>query len=85
MSTIEILRNEAKQYIDEADEKAIKMVIAMLEANANEDDEDEDADWWKNMPDDIKAEIEETIKESDEGKGIPHEEVRKSYIKWLTK
>lgn len=76
MSTIEILRNEAKQYIDEADEKAIKMVIAMLEVNANEDD-DEDADWWKNMPDDVKAEIEEAIKESDEGKGIPHEEAMK--------
>lgn len=84
MSTIEILRNEAKQYIDEADEKAIKMVIAMLEVNAHEDD-DEDADWWKNMPDDVKAEIEEAIKEADEGKGIPHEEVRKSYMKWLTK
>ena len=84
MSTIEILRNEAKQYIDEADEKAIKMVIAMLEVNANEED-DEDADWWKNMPDDVKTEIEEAIKEADEGKGIPHEEVRKSYMKWLTK
>ena len=71
MSTIEILRNEAKQYIDEADEKAIKMVIAMLEVNA---EEDEDADWWKNMPDDVKAEVEEAIKEADEGKGIPHEE-----------
>ena len=71
MSTIEILRNEAKQYIDEADEKAIKMVIAMLEINA---EEDEDADWWKNMPDDVKVEVEEAIKEGDEGKGIPHEE-----------
>lgn len=82
MPAIEILRNEAKQYIDEADEKSIKMVIAMLEVNA---EEDEDADWWKNMPDDIKAEVEEAIKEADEGKGIPHEEVRKSYMKWLTK
>jgi hypothetical protein len=74
MSTIEILRNEAKQYIDEADEKAIKMVIAMLEINA---EGDEDADWWKNMPDDVKAEVEEAIKESDEGKGIQHEEAMK--------
>lgn len=82
MSTIEILRNEAKQYIDEADEKIIKMVIAMLEVNSQED---EDAAWWNNMSDDIKAEVEEAIKEADEGKGIPHEEVRKSYMKWLTK
>jgi hypothetical protein len=74
MSTIEILRNEAKQYIDEADEKAIKMVIAMLEVNA---EEDEDADWWKAMPDDVKAEVEEAIKEADEDKGIPHEEAMK--------
>jgi uncharacterized protein HemY len=77
MSAIEILRNEAKQYIDEADEKAIKMVIAMLEVNAEEDEDNEDADWWKNMPDDIKAEVEESIKESEEGKGIPHEEAMK--------
>lgn len=82
MSTIEILRNEAKQYIDEADEKIIKMVIAMLEVNSRED---EDAAWWNNMSADIKAEVEEAIKEADEGKGIPHEEVRKSYMKWLTK
>ena len=86
MSTIELLRNEAKQYIDEADEKAVKMVIAMLEVNAEEYDDDEDADWWKNLPDDVKAEVEEAIKEADEGKGlIPHEEVRKTYLKWLSK
>lgn len=85
MSTIEFLRSEAKQYIDEADEKTIKMVIAMLEVNIEENGNDDDADWWKNLPENVKAELEESIKEADDDTGILHEEVRKSYMKWLTK
>jgi hypothetical protein len=48
-----------------------------------------------NMPDDATWDdvrerlafitgIQEAIKELDEGKGIPHSDVRKEYAKWLT-
>ncbi len=32
----------------------------------------------------VKAKIEKTIKELDEGKGIPHEQVKGKFNKWLS-
>jgi predicted transcriptional regulator len=78
MTSIEILRKEVKEYIQHADEKIVKMVHAMLET-------DVENDWWERMPDAVKADVEAAIKEADEGKLIPHEEIRKRYSKWLTK
>lgn len=78
MASIEILREEVKEYIQHADEKIVKMVHAMLET-------DVENDWWERMPDAVKADVEAAIKEADEGKLIPHEEAKKRYRKWLTK
>lgn len=78
MASIEILREEVKEYIQHADEKIVKMVHAMLET-------DVENDWWVRMPDAVRAGVEAAIKEADEDKLIPHEEAKKRYRKWLTK
>ncbi|WP_025025858.1 hypothetical protein [Caldalkalibacillus mannanilyticus] len=52
-------------------------------------------DMIKNMPDNttvddvmeklyIRAKIESAIKQIDEGKGIPHNQVKEKFKKWLT-
>jgi uncharacterized protein YehS (DUF1456 family) len=46
---------------------------------------DTETDFWDELHDDVKAGVEEAIKELDEGGGIPHDEVVKEYAKWLRK
>lgn len=79
MDPIKRMRDEIKTYIETADEKVIKMVHAMLEVNA------EDADWWATMPDEIKAELEESLHQAEKGETISHEEVKKKYPQWFSK
>jgi len=60
MDAVKEMRKQVKQYIDTADEKVVKMVHAMLEVDA-------DADWWDTMPDTIKTDIDEAIRQADRG------------------
>jgi len=80
MSTAELkeLRQEVKKYIDHADEKVVKMVYAMLETDA-------ETGWWDEMPDEIKAELEESITQANNGQTTTHEQVKKKYPQWFTK
>lgn len=82
MSATEILRENVKELIDHAGDKALRMVKAMLEA----DQEDEtEGDWWDEMPDDVLALVEMSLRESEEGGGIPHNEMVKKYSQWFKK
>ena len=76
MSTGKELREKVKQYIDEADDTTVEMVYAILEARG-------EGDWWDELPENAQQEIDEAITELDEGKGIPHEEVKKMYAQWF--
>lgn len=78
MATTDLLRKQVKKYIDDADDKTVQMVFAMLEAEQH-------YDFWDELPDKIKEDIDEAIKQADSGQLIPHEEVMKKYKKWLTK
>ena len=64
-----ILSIESKQLI-----KKIKNLIKT-----------EDVDFWDELHEDVKAEVEAAIKELDNGGGIAHEIVMKKYQKWLKK
>jgi predicted transcriptional regulator len=78
MDALKQMRIEVKKYIDTADDKVVKMVHAMLEV-------DSDADWWDEMPDNVKADVEEAIGQADRGEVMTHEEVKKKYKKWFAK
>jgi len=43
---------------------------------------DAEVDFWDELHDDVKAGVEEAIKELDEGGGIPHSEAIKMLKKW---
>lgn len=81
MSAAELkdLRNMVKEHIDHADELILKKVYNILEASSK------DAEWWHNMPEEIKAEVEDAIKEADSGVTLTHDEVRKKHPQWFTK
>jgi hypothetical protein len=78
MDAVKQMRKEVKKYIDTADPKVVKMMHAMLEV-------DSEADWWDSMPDNIKADVEESIRQADRSETMSHEEVKKKYAKWFTK
>ena len=78
MTEVNILKKQVKKYIDTADEKVLKMVYAMLEVNAEKD-------WWDDLPEQVKLEIDKAENELDKGKGIPYEKVKKMYPQWFTK
>ena len=78
MAPTDLLRKQVKKYIDDADDKTVQMVYAMLEA-------EHQYDFWDELPDNVKADIDEAIKQADAGELLSHEEVMKKYKKWLTK
>ena len=78
MSTVTSLRRDVKKYIETADDRVVKMVHAMLEA-------DKETDFWDELPASVKADVKIALKQSDQGKGKPHSEVMKKYKKWITK
>ena len=78
MSTVTSLRRDVKKYIETADDRVVKMVHAMLEA-------DQETDFWDELPAYVKADVKIALKQSDQGKGKPHSEVMKKYKKWITK
>jgi predicted transcriptional regulator len=86
MTAIQALRKELKQYVDSADEKALRIVKALLEIEQEDDEDWEDSEVdWDELPEELQLLIEKGIKEADEGKGIPHEEVVKMYPQWFKK
>ena len=42
-----------------------------------------DADWWDELPGELQASINRSLKESEEGIGTPHEEIIEKYGKWF--
>ena len=78
MSTVAALRKNVKKYIETADDRVVKMVHAMLEA-------DKKTDLWDELPVHVQKDVQEAIRQSAAGKGKPHKEVMKKYSKWLTK
>jgi hypothetical protein len=78
MTATEVLRKKVMQYIDTADQKALKKVQSILEESA-------DGDWWDDVPQNIQILVEQAIKEGETGKGTPHEEVMAKYSRWFKK
>lgn len=78
MDPVNKMRSEVKKYIDTADEKVVKMVYAMLEVDA-------EADWWEAMPDEIRQDVEVSIKQADNGEVLTHEQIKEKYPQWFTK
>ncbi len=78
MEEIKELRKAVIEYIQAADEKVVRMVHAMLEVDAEEDP-------WDQMPDEVKADVEAALQESERGEGMSHDDVKNKYSQWFTR
>lgn len=77
MDEVTMLKNKAKEYLDKADEKTIKMIYAMLEVEAQND-------WWDDLCEPAKDSIQRALNDIENGKVTLHKEVMKKYKKWLS-
>ncbi len=68
----------AKKIIDTNDKDIINHIKAIFDTHP-------EADWFEELPDDVKASVEQGIKEADRGEGTPHAVVMKKVRKWLKK
>lgn len=78
MEEVKDLRKAVIEYIQNADEKVVKMVHAMLEVDAEEE-------LWDEMPDSVKADVEAALQESERSEGMSHDEVKKKYSQWFAR
>ncbi len=77
MTTTEALHKEVLELVDKADDKSLRIVKAILKIE--QEKEAEEGDWWDELPVQIQSLVEMSIKDSEEGKGIPHEEMMAQY------
>jgi len=86
MTATEALRKEAKKYIDEADDKSLRIVKAILKKERQEEEDTENGEVdWDDLPEELQMRIDRAIKQTDEGGGTLHEEVVAKYPQWFRK
>ena len=73
MSETEQLKMNIIRSLDQADEKVLRMVQAILEI-------EQEYDFWDDLPEEVKNDVEEALIESEKGLGKSHEEVMKKYL-----
>lgn len=75
METLNFNRKELADYIlHSAKDSFIEKVKALLLK--------ESVDWWNDLSDEEKAEIEEGLKQIENGEVVSHESVMKQFEKW---
>jgi predicted transcriptional regulator len=76
--SINIIRQEISEYVTHADDRMLREIHAIIEA-------DRAGDWWDDISDAHRDSIERGIKDMEAGNTVSHEEMVKLYSKWLTK
>jgi predicted transcriptional regulator len=66
----------AKKIIDTQNKGIINHIKAIFDTHP-------EANWFESLPDDVRASVEQGIKEADRDEGTPHAEVMKKFKKWL--
>jgi predicted transcriptional regulator len=77
MDEITIMKEQAKLYLDTAEEKIVRMVYAMLQVDA-------ETDWWDDIPEGAKVSIERGMNDAEEGRVTSNADVMSKYAKWLS-
>lgn len=76
MNTIQKEKRELLKWIESIEDPKVLEDIRSVK-------ESQKAIHWDSLPDEVKEGIEKGRKDAEEGRVTSHEEVRKSYEKWL--
>ena len=66
------IKEKVNKYLDNADDRILKIVHAILKADA-------DHDFWDNLPSVVREDIDIALLQSAAGHGTKHEEVMAKY------
>ncbi|HEV7382215.1 MAG TPA: hypothetical protein VGN64_20610 [Dyadobacter sp.] len=77
-SNIQELREKVKRHIDHADERVLSMVYALLEDNVS-------SDWWDSIPENVRGDLDVSIKQANDGHYLTQEEVNERFPQWHLK
>jgi predicted transcriptional regulator len=77
MQTTQINKQELITWIENLNDRRTLQFLQMLKNSQTEDD------WWDDLPQTVKDSIDQGLEDIKAGRITPHEEVRKSYEKWL--
>ncbi|MAO64173.1 MAG: hypothetical protein CL666_04170 [Balneola sp.] len=76
MNTLQTDKKELLDWIEGIEDPEVLKDLKSIKEN-------QDSIYWDDLSDDVKEGIEKGRKDAKEGRITPHEEVRKSYEKWL--
>ncbi len=74
----DFLRKEIKKGLASADERMLRLMYTMLEA-------DQEGDWWDSLSKEAKEAIDNGIAQADAGNTITHQEFLAQNKRWLPK
>lgn len=77
MSVAKKLQDELLSYIQRMDEKSLRVIHAMVGAYVDQQDQD----FWDELTEEQKAQIELSRQQHKNGKGISHQEVMAEFRK----
>ena len=81
MTATQKLDSQINHYLSHLSDKKKKAVLTIVKTFAEVDN----AEYWNQMPDEVKQSISKGLQQADAGIGKPHQEVMKKYKKWLGK
>ena len=74
MATTINIRKKVYHYLENVDERMLKIVHAILEADVNED-------FWHELPSSVQQNIQSAINQSEQGLGKTHQAAMDKYKK----
>jgi predicted transcriptional regulator len=81
MAQTQNIEKQINHYLSVLSENKKKAVLTVVKTLV----EDEEADFWDELPDEVKASALRGIKQANKGQFKSHEEVMSRYKKWLKK
>ena len=85
MADISILRENIKSTIDKLDERTLQKILLVLEEDEYLLAESNNEDLLLNLSPEQEASLLRGIKDAEEGRVTPHNEIMLKYNKWLTR
>ena len=82
MNAAKPLDKEITFYLTHLNTQQKKAVLSVVKSFAVQE---ESSDWWDDLPANVQNEIDQSLADLDNGKGIPHEVVVKKYKKWFAR
>ncbi|NDC41374.1 MAG: hypothetical protein EBZ77_07470 [Chitinophagia bacterium] len=76
MTSTEALRLKVKAFVEVADKDSLLEVERILKGS-------DDNMWWENLPEEVRTSVLVAMQEVEDGKGIPHSEVKNRYPQWF--